>query len=352
MRGLYRAKEETTSRAVPQNILPPGGCRAQHNPHLTRQRQHPANFHATTASPRVTRTHANISCSCQVVVLSVAMAPRPAHRSGRLALKLRPLHQRTEHPVQKCQWCAIQQGGSDRFDQHGGNMQGLLAPEQTLPGPALPGPALPGPALPGPALPGPALLGRALPGLAGPGALPQLVPVPDGAPPYDCEVHGTACQSPGSFWGDLPDDDCRTPTVPARAAAAGAVADAVGSSAGTMPAGEACASALWPRQFAQAITETLAGIRPLRQLTPWTTEQARDQVHALEPLLRTGSSPRIVRVLASLPDAAVAEITVVATFGARTRALAMRFEHVAARPAAPGLPGRPARWLCTDVEAG
>jgi hypothetical protein len=43
-------------------------------------------------------------------------------------------------------------------------------------------------------------------------------------------------------------------------------------------------------------------------------------------------------------------VTVIAGFGPRARALAMRFEHLAARPSVPGLPPRPARWLCTDLE--
>jgi hypothetical protein len=45
-------------------------------------------------------------------------------------------------------------------------------------------------------------------------------------------------------------------------------------------------------------------------------------------------------------------MTVVVSFGPRSRALAMRFEHVPARQPAPGLPARPARWLCTEIETG
>ena len=45
-------------------------------------------------------------------------------------------------------------------------------------------------------------------------------------------------------------------------------------------------------------------------------------------------------------------MTVVVSFGPRTRALAMRLEYVAGREAAPGLPARPARWLCTEFETG
>jgi hypothetical protein len=42
----------------------------------------------------------------------------------------------------------------------------------------------------------------------------------------------------------------------------------------------------------------------------------------------------------------------VLSFGPRSRALALRLEHVPPRPPAPGLPGRPARWLCTEIETG
>ena len=62
--------------------------------------------------------------------------------------------------------------------------------------------------------------------------------------------------------------------------------------------------------------------------------------------------PRIARIVMSRPADRVVEMTVVVNFGARSRALAMRFEHAAARPAAPGWPARPARWLCTALEAG
>ena len=162
-----------------------------------------------------------------------------------------------------------------------------------------------------------------------------LIAVPDTAPPYDCDVHGTACQSPGP------------PAVPAG-----------GPPAVSLPGPErtgplaSCVGAVWPRQFAQAIVETLAGTRPIRQLVPWTTERSLTHVRALCPSFRTDSGPRIQRVLSSSPSADVVEVTVIAAFGPRTRALAMRFEHIAARQPAPGLPARPARWLCTDLETG
>jgi hypothetical protein len=45
-------------------------------------------------------------------------------------------------------------------------------------------------------------------------------------------------------------------------------------------------------------------------------------------------------------------MTVVVSFGLRTRALAMRLEYVTGREATPGRPARPARWLCTELETG
>jgi hypothetical protein len=54
--------------------------------------------------------------------------------------------------------------------------------------------------------------------------------------------------------------------------------------------------------------------------------------------------------MTSRPTAGVVEMTMVVGFGPRSRALAMRFEHVPARPPVPGRPARPARWLCTEIE--
>jgi hypothetical protein len=107
-----------------------------------------------------------------------------------------------------------------------------------------------------------------------------------------------------------------------------------------------------PRQFAQVIVEILAGSRPLRQTVGWTTDRVRAQIGDLAQLLASGQRPRIRRVVMSQPVASVVEMTVVVSFGARSRALAMRFEHMPARQPVPGLPARPARWLCTELETG
>jgi hypothetical protein len=93
------------------------------------------------------------------------------------------------------------------------------------------------------------------------------------------------------------------------------------------------------------------GVRPDRQLIP-LAPTGSGRVGNLAPLLAAGQRPRIARIVMSRPADRVVEMTVVVNFGARSRALAMRFEHAAARPAAPGWPARPARWLCTALEAG
>jgi hypothetical protein len=165
---------------------------------------------------------------------------------------------------------------------------------------------------------------------------PRLAAVPDASPPYDCATHSQERPRP-----DLPQ-----------------VADVVAFPAGRRPAAGRGAGRpdgpgdgmAWPRRFAQAIVEAVAGTRPVRQIVPSTTEQVQAQVHRLIPLLRTGTGARIQRILTSQTDIDVVEVTVIAGFGPRTRALAMRFEQQAARAAAPGLPPRPARWLCTDIE--
>ena len=107
-----------------------------------------------------------------------------------------------------------------------------------------------------------------------------------------------------------------------------------------------------PRELALVIVEVLAGVRPDRQLVPLATDRVRARVRGLAPHLASDRGPRIQRIVTSRPAARVVEMTVVVNFGPRSRALALRMEHVAARPAAPGWSARPARWLCTAIEAG
>jgi hypothetical protein len=115
---------------------------------------------------------------------------------------------------------------------------------------------------------------------------------------------------------------------------------------------DGAAATAWPRQFAQVIVEVLAGSRSPRQLVSCTTERVRAQIDLLSQALAAGQRPMIRRIMTSRPAACVVEMTVVISFGPRSRALAMRFEHMPARRPAPGLPARPARWLCTAIETG
>ena len=193
----------------------------------------------------------------------------------------------------------------------------------------------------------------------------RLVRVPDVWPPYDCDIHGTACPATREATQANPPVSGRTQEL-ADPQADGLAPTAVlrqnrDSLPGTAPpaASPAAASinaasmnAAWPRQFAQVIVEILAGSRSPRQLVPLTTDRVRAQIGLLARSLACDQRPRIKRVVAFRPAAGVVEMTVVVSFGPRSRALAMRFEHRPARPAAPGLPARPARWLCTDLEAG
>jgi hypothetical protein len=109
---------------------------------------------------------------------------------------------------------------------------------------------------------------------------------------------------------------------------------------------------VWSRQFAQVVVEILGGARSPRQLTPWTTERVRARIGQLSQTLIPGQKPRIRRIVTSRPTARVIEMTVVLGFGPRSRAMALRLEHLPPRRPSPGLPGRPARWLCTEIETG
>jgi hypothetical protein len=100
------------------------------------------------------------------------------------------------------------------------------------------------------------------------------------------------------------------------------------------------------------VVEVLAGARSPRQIVPCTTDRVQAQIALLTPLMTASRPPRIQRILMSHPAAHAVEMTVVINFGPRVRALAIRCEHLPPRAAAPGRPGRPARWLCTELEAG
>jgi Family of unknown function (DUF6459) len=184
----------------------------------------------------------------------------------------------------------------------------------------------------------------------------RLCPIPDSAPPYDDEL--------------LPPAAGRTAPA-SQAALAGPVAAQAGGrdqpgerlppgrrdqpgdeptplpSPGRLPPGDGS----WPGQFAQVLVETLAGSRPPRQMTTWTTERTRARIQRLGPMLAAGQRPQLRRVVAFRPASGVIEMTVVVSFGSRVRALAVRLEHTPPPRALPGHQPRGPRWLCTDVEA-
>ena len=181
----------------------------------------------------------------------------------------------------------------------------------------------------------------------------RLVKVPPTAPPYDCQVHGARCPA-GADVVPAVEEAPAAAVWPGAAVlpAAAVLAAAAVSQPSARPAAAADPVAARPRQLAVVIVEVLAGVRPDRQLVPLATDRVRARAGNLAPLLAAGRRPRIARIVMSRPADRVVEMTVVVNFGARSRALAMRFEHAAARPAAPGWPARPARWLCTALEAG
>jgi|HubBroStandDraft_3_1064219.scaffolds.fasta_scaffold143871_1 hypothetical protein len=104
----------------------------------------------------------------------------------------------------------------------------------------------------------------------------------------------------------------------------------------------------WAGQFAQALAEALAGSRPARQMTPWTTEQARRRIRRLGAELGAAQRPVVRRVLTSAPCSDVVEMTVIIGIGPRTRAIAARLERAGSDQ---GRSGRDTRWVCTAVEA-
>lgn len=175
----------------------------------------------------------------------------------------------------------------------------------------------------------------------------RLVTVPDAAPPYDGQIHGARCST---CVADRAVPDAVDAMAAERPAALAQSAVAPFPADADPP--DADPAAAWLRRLAVVIVEVLAGVRPDRQLVPLATDRVRARIRGLVPLLACDRRPRIARIVTSRPAARVVEMTVVVHFGVRSRALAMRFEHVAARPAAPGWPARPARWLCTAIEAG
>jgi hypothetical protein len=152
--------------------------------------------------------------------------------------------------------------------------------------------------------------------------------VPDAAPPYDDEqpsdVPRSCVDGPDAAEPDSHNAGARVASTAGPPGAAG-----------------------WPGQFAQVLAETLAGSRPAHQLTPWTTEQARQRIRQLGPMLVTDQRPRVRRIVTSAPSQDVLEMTAVVGFGPRVRALALRLER--GQPQPYRTTGE--RWYCTAIES-
>ena len=172
----------------------------------------------------------------------------------------------------------------------------------------------------------------------------RLSTVPDSAPPYDDELALAGGSLAGSSLagGALP--------VTAAGRRAGPAGHDEATADRRQPAAGRAAAAL-PSQFARVLVETLVGTRPPRQLTSWTTERARSRIQRMGPLLTAGQPAQLRRVVARHPAADVIEMTVLLSVGPQIKALAVRLEHTAPRPASLGRPTRPGKWLCTQVEA-
>ena len=193
--------------------------------------------------------------------------------------------------------------------------------------------------------------------------------VPESAPPFDdepavagrapggaAEIRAADGRSGGVCAAAVPRSGAGLPGAARGQGGAGGRGGTGASAAGQAATGS-CAGDSWPSQFAQVLAETLAGARPQRQITPWTTENARRRIRQLGPLLAAGQQPRLHRVIASSPAADVVEMTVIVRFGPRVRFLALRLERSGPRQRDPLHPDRhqpragPSRWLCTVLEA-
>ena len=123
---------------------------------------------------------------------------------------------------------------------------------------------------------------------------------------------------------------------------------------GTDDGGQATGRDEWPQRLARMITEALAGSRPAQQVLPWTNSRAHRQLQRMRPGFGAGQQPRIVRILSTRPADGVIEMSVIAGFGPRTRALALRLECLPSpqRGAhSSGARSSGARWICTEIEA-
>jgi hypothetical protein len=161
----------------------------------------------------------------------------------------------------------------------------------------------------------------------------RRVAIPDAAPPYDDEPQAHDLERQATADAGEPEPAGPTSGRPKPG----------GSRPGELASPGPPGAQAWPSQFAQVLAETLAGSRPATQLRPWTTEQTRQRIRQLGPVLATGQQPRVRRIMTSAPNPDVLEMTaVVVGFGSRIRVLAVRLER-----------GEEAcqHWRCTAIES-
>ena len=103
----------------------------------------------------------------------------------------------------------------------------------------------------------------------------------------------------------------------------------------------------WAARFAQAVSESVSGLRPTSQLVRWTSHEVHRDLDRRAQLVRRAAGPvrRPVRpqvrsVHVCRPSDRTAEVSVHVRQGHRSRALALRLER------------RDDRWVCTALEFG
>ena len=103
----------------------------------------------------------------------------------------------------------------------------------------------------------------------------------------------------------------------------------------------------WSARFAQAVTESVTGLRPTSQLVRWTTQEVFRDLDRRAQLVRRAAGParrplrpQVRSVHVYRPTRAAAEVSVHVRHGHRSRALAMRLER------------RDHRWVCSALEFG
>ena len=104
---------------------------------------------------------------------------------------------------------------------------------------------------------------------------------------------------------------------------------------------------MWAARFAQAVTESVSGLRPTTQLVRWTSQDVFRDLDRRAQLVRRAAGqarrpvrPQVRSVHVFRPDDRTAEVSVHIRHGHRSRALALRLER------------RADRWVCTALEFG